>query len=219
MKGIRYGVAVQYRHTNDREMDERGGVRNPPEFKHYRMASHRVLVSGSSTLADRYTVSGMTGLEMHASECETRDFDPALTLGFDLDVRVYDLPDCPFFVYASVACLTFSAEDGSVTHVAQHPGYQPWGSVDVDWSEFNAAVRVQLDRKKTRLSSGLRFTSVTAESTGTARGRSASGDFEQEDAVGLFVGFEYDLSNGLAGRFRADFVDETAFSAGLHYTF
>jgi len=222
VREISPSISVLYTQVKKREMRESGGPEPTRKFKHYQVSSDRLMLSAGCLVVERYNVWGTVGtadLSLHASEGETRQFDPASALGLGFETIMPRGAASPFAFSASTSLLIFEADGDKIVKVREHPAYKSWDSLSVDWSEFDVAAGAILKQGRVRLSGGIQYVMVSAKESGTFRGRHFSGELEQQESIGMFAGLEYDIWRGLRAQFGVDFMASTTFDFGLGYQF
>jgi len=215
-------LGISFERVQKREMTELGGPDNSPDFRHFRVASRRLLVTGNLRLLDRCTIAlsaGTADLKLHSSEGQTRSFEPAPAFRAALRARLISIPGLPAHLYGSAEYLWLRAENDRVSRTHEHSSLKSWDEVSVSWSEFRAGFRIGLETEDLFAYTGVRYADIDASERGIHDGISLSGQLSEESHFSVPLGFDWMVSDRLAAHAEAEFVAQNAFSAGMSYRF
>jgi len=209
--GTQCNLEFQY---SRREFVEKRGVQISDAYKHYRVSREQIMCCIGPEINKIWRISGLLGmsdLELHCSEGETRKFDFAFLLGVDTELFI-PIPDEQFMVSFGGRFLTFSANNGRVTDVIQHMDFVVWNTLDLQWRELTFTGKALLNISDiTRIFSGLEYSIVELEEEGTVFGVERSGKLQGSDKIGVFFGLERKLNEVWSLCGSVNIIDRTAF--------
>ena len=161
---------------------------------------------------------GKADLNTHSSEGETTEFDSEFAWGIGARGKIAEL-DNGIVISGEISGLWFKPEDEETVSTAKQAVKTP-GDVSVEWSELDMSFDVSKRIENTTLFAGVSITSISADQDRQLTdGTVVTSEFDAEDDLGLFVGFEHAFTGNFSVIFRTDFVDIRQHTIGGVYSF
>jgi hypothetical protein len=186
-----------------------------------RIRSEQYLISARYRIGDRITLfgkAGMANLELHRFEGETHFFSERLAYGAGMNYKIINSP----LNRIEIICQHFAFEPGSgrLTGAAAMPEHQTPHEVEIDWTEWQASLKIARKLRQFTVYGGPKYSYVKCNQERVwASGETEEETFKSEEGFGLFAGISTDISPGFSGYFEVRFIDETAYTLGFGYHF
>lgn len=210
---------LEFQYTAKKKFDEKKGVQIIDAYKHYRISTDQIIFSIGPEINNLWRISalfGLVNLELHCSEGETRRFDSSLLLGIDTEILVAISEDQKVTAYLGGRFVTFNANHGRVTAYAQHINFVVWDSLDLQWREFTFIGRAVLSISElTRMFGGVEYSIVDVKEDGMVYGVKRSGNLQESNEMGLFLGIEKKLDEIWLLGSSINFINKTTFTVYL----
>ena len=186
-----------------------------------RIRSEQYLITARHTIVDRITLFGKVGManmELHRFEGETHFFSERLAYGAGMNYKIINSP----LNTVEITCqhLAFEPGNGKLTGAAAIPEHQTPHEVEIDWSEWQASLKIARKLSQFTVYGGPKYSYVKCNQERIwASGKTEEETFKSEKDFGLFAGISTDINPGFSGYFEVRFIDETAYTLGLGYQF
>jgi hypothetical protein len=213
-------IGYQFERIERIEHSETGSIR--PEYDWGRLAATRHLASvGVAPDPNSYVgvIVGPAMYQVHNGEGETVEYD-SICMGLAGSYQISFLDAHDLGCYVSSRLLVSSSDDGEITEVARNYVTE-FGSSELSWSEISLMAALTQGYGALRLMAGIEYVRWDIEQEWTFPISSARDtvSVEPDESVGIVLGGEFHITDGLALNVGVKMGHQTSFQSGITFTF